>query len=149
MKETPEAITFTADVPGMKDDDLTVEVDEADRVLTVRGKREDFVDVEDEKGDVQTPPTTPPKEGAAAANGDREVDAEEAKKKPPARRPIHHRRERHFGSFENRYSLPLTADVAHVKAVTEKGVLTVTVPKLSEEEAEGARGMRKIEVSRQ
>ena len=48
VHETPEEFTFTADVPGMKDEDLSVEVNAHSRVLSVRGKRESVVRSVDE-----------------------------------------------------------------------------------------------------
>jgi HSP20 family protein len=38
--------------------------------------------------------------------------------------------ERYYGAFQRSFALPRTVDVEHVKAVFEKGVLTITLPKL-------------------
>ncbi|EEH54459.1 uncharacterized protein MICPUCDRAFT_8574, partial [Micromonas pusilla CCMP1545] len=89
VRETDAALTFTADVPGVKLEDLSVEVDERDRVLIVRGKREETTE-EDR---------------------------------------TYHRRERHFGSFENRYALPFNAELDAIDAKVDHGVLKITVPK--------------------
>ena len=43
VRETPDAFVFVADVPGTKREDVEVEVDEDDRTLTVRGRREETV----------------------------------------------------------------------------------------------------------
>ena len=38
--------------------------------------------------------------------------------------------ERYYGAFQRSFALPRTVDVDHVKAVFEKGVLSITLPKL-------------------
>ena len=40
-----------------------------------------------------------------------------------------HRYERSYGSFERSFTLPTTVDADRIQAVTEHGVLTVTLPK--------------------
>lgn len=59
---------------------------------------------------------------------------------PPAK--AYYVSERYYGAFQRSFTLPRTVDVEHVKAVFEKGVLTVTLPKLPQ-----AKG-RKIEVTK-
>ncbi|HUK21115.1 MAG TPA: Hsp20/alpha crystallin family protein [Gemmatimonadales bacterium] len=41
-----------------------------------------------------------------------------------------HRYERTYGSFERSFTLPSTVDAEHIKATYERGVLTVTLPKV-------------------
>ncbi len=50
--------------------------------------------------------------------------------------------ERYYGAFQRSFALPRTVDVEHVKAVFDKGVLTITLPKLPESKG------RKIEVTK-
>lgn len=47
---------------------------------------------------------------------------------PPARN--YYLSERFYGAFQRSLSLPRTVDLEHVKAEFEKGVLTITLPKL-------------------
>ena len=51
VRETPDALVFVADVPGTKREDVEVEVDEADRTLTVRGRREETVEVGEDQAE--------------------------------------------------------------------------------------------------
>ena len=66
VRETPDAFHFVADVPGVRDEDLTVEVDEDARVLTVRGKRDEERDVVDDDGDEGDEKATRKRPGATS-----------------------------------------------------------------------------------
>jgi len=50
--------------------------------------------------------------------------------KQERRKKDYYLRERHFGSFERCFVLPEDADTSKIKASFEKGVLTVTLPKM-------------------
>ena len=128
VRETDAALTFTADVPGVKLEDLSVEVDERDRVLIVRGKREETTEE-----DVEAP-TTRKKEIKKEKTKKEDAEAEEETAAAPAR--TYHRRERHFGSFENRYALPFNAELDAIDAKVDHGVLKITVPKRRPKEGE-------------
>jgi HSP20 family protein len=124
VRETDAALTFTADVPGVKLEDLSVEIDERDRVLIVRGKREETTEE-----DVETP-TTPKKKKE-------EIEIKKAEETAAApHQRTYHRRERHFGSFENRYALPFNAELDAIDAKVDHGVLKITVPKRRPKEGE-------------
>lgn len=59
---------------------------------------------------------------------------------PPAK--AYYMSERYYGAFQRSFALPRTVDVEHVKAVFEKGVLTITLPKLPQSKG------RQIEVTK-
>lgn len=69
--------------------------------------------------------------------GEKEQEITDA---PPAK--TYYVNERYYGAFQRAFALPRTVDVEHVKAVFEKGVLSITLPKLPQ-----AKG-RQIEVTK-
>ncbi|KAL2939480.1 22.7 kDa class IV heat shock protein [Bienertia sinuspersici] len=97
-KETQNAHIIKLDIPGMRKNDVKIEVDEQHgRVLKVSGERKE----EDEE-----------KEGDKW-----------------------HRVERTSGRFSRQFRLPLNADLEHIKAKLENGVLKIVVPKVVVEDS--------------
>ena len=130
VKETDDAYVLHADVPGLGDEDLHVELDDVARTLTVFGRRDDSTSEEEKNEEKNT----------AAADADR----------PPATHAtMYHARERHFGAFENTYQLPHDADASRVNADVKRGVLTVTVPKSKSKSGTEPKRPRRVAVTRE
>lgn len=75
-------------------------------------------------------------------SGDMLVIKGEKKEEHEEKKKDYHLKERSWGSFERRISVPFHADPAKVRASFGKGVLTVTVPKPAEAKIQ----TKKIEV---
>jgi len=94
VSETDKEVVVSAELPGMDEKDVTVEVD--DDILTLKGEKKMEID---EKGKGW------------------------------------HRVEHKYGSFHRSIQLPAGVDAAKAKANFKKGVLTVALPKLPEEQS--------------
>ena len=143
--ETDRAYVLRADVPGLGDEDLRVDVDDDARTLRVFGRRDD---AEDTNANAKTKTKTKPKTKNAAAADD-EDRSEHPASDPALTTPVYHARERHFGAFENTYALPPDADALAVVAAVRGGVLEVTVPKRLAEAGTRTRGPRRVAVARE
>jgi HSP20 family protein len=89
-KETPKEHVFEADMPGLRKEDVKVQVKDG-RLLTISGKR---------------------------------------KKEEVKETDIWHRVERSSGRFMRKFRLSENADLDHITAKVDNGVVTVVVPKV-------------------
>ncbi|KAG0618502.1 hypothetical protein M758_4G069200 [Ceratodon purpureus] len=89
-RETPSEHVFKADLPGLRKEDVRVQIEDG-RTLSISGQRQ--------KEEVQKSDTW-------------------------------HRVERSSGSFMRKFRLPESADLDHITAKVDSGVLTVVVPKV-------------------
>lgn len=120
VRETDEAITVEAELPGL--DASAVDVSVSGEELVLKGARP-------APADEITPD---------AGSGPREPSVEPAPAESPLsgkerhRTVVWHLRERGSGAFERRIELPVPVDAGRVEARLVDGVLTVTCPKLAE-----------------
>lgn len=117
VRETDEAITVEAELPGLEASavDVAVSGDE----LVLKGSR----------------PTSAEDVDAAAGIGATSADASASMStdRPQAGKGVvWHLRERGSGAFERRIELPVPVDAGRVEARLVDGVLTVVCPKLAE-----------------
>ena len=123
--ETDRAYVLRADVPGLGDEDLRVDVDDDARTLRVFGRRDD---AEDTNANAKTKTKTKPKAKKCRRRG------RQGPTRYPRLGPRPHdagvpRQGTTLGAFENTYALPPDADALAVVAAVRGGVLGVTVPK--------------------
>ena len=95
VTETGKEVRVSAELPGMDEKDVSVEVD--DGAVTIRGERKEE---KEDKGDTW------------------------------------YRKEQSYGTFHRVIPLPSAADAGKAKAKFKKGVLTVTLPKREEDQAQ-------------
>lgn len=120
VRETDEAITVEAELPGL--DASAVDVSVSGEELVLKGSRPAPADV--------SPSAAACDEGGSCV----ETTAE----RPTGHRVeretgvVWHLRERGSGTFERRIELPVPVDAGRVEARLVDGVLTVTCPKLAE-----------------
>ncbi|KAH0703369.1 hypothetical protein KY285_017647 [Solanum tuberosum] len=124
-KETATEHVITLDIPGMKKEDIKIEVEE-NRVLRVSAATEHVITLdipgmkkEDIKIEVE-------ENRVLRVSGERKTEEEIEGEK-------WHRAERTCGKFWRQFRLPGNADLEHIKVNLENGVLKITVPKLAEE----------------
>ena len=91
VRETEKEFVIDAELPGIKEEDVTVSINNG--ILTLKGQKK----------------------------SEREEQEED-----------YHLMERSYGSFQRSFQFGDTVDSENVKASFEKGILTVTLPKLPE-----------------
>jgi HSP20 family protein len=89
--ETDERFVVNVELPGIEPDSVDVSVE--DSVLTIRGERSFYAEVDEES---------------------------------------FHRVERRYGQFARSITLPQTANAEAIEASFDRGVLTITVPKVEQ-----------------
>jgi HSP20 family protein len=108
LRETDEAFTVEAELPGISVNDVDISV--SGDSLVLKGARRAVDTAED---------------CVAASGADRPVEA------PAGEKVVWLLRERGSGAFERRLKLPVAVDSLRVEARLVDGVLTVVCPKLA------------------
>jgi HSP20 family protein len=106
IKDKKDAIEVRAELPGMEEDEIEIEV--ADNVMTISGEK---------------------KEDAAFAEGEAGAPASEGM------RGGYYYKESHSGSFSRSFTLPADVKEEKAEAEMKKGVLIVTIPKIAPKKA--------------
>lgn len=103
VSEDKDAYTVKANLPGVKPEDVNIELEQG--VLTISGE------IKDESQQPQSQP---------GAQGQKQGQQQQG---------THHIRERHYGRFFRSITLPTDVDANKAEATFEHGVLTLRVPK--------------------
>ena len=107
LAEHEDELEVTASLPGVKPDDVEITIQ--NNVLTIQGELRD----------------THEQRSGTQAWDDQSGSAQSRQR----RRPQYHYRERRYGRFVRRVTLPAPVDVDGVEATFEHGVLRITLPK--------------------
>ncbi|KAL6632727.1 HSP20-like chaperone [Neocallimastix sp. 'constans'] len=119
-----------ADLPGMKKDQVKMELSDEDHILTISGERETIIDDSDKKSNKDSTKEESNKENNKEnANENKESKKEENNKK-------YSRIECSYGKFSRSFSIPENADINNIQAKMENGVLEVTLKKIEPQKNE-------------
>jgi HSP20 family protein len=115
--EHPDHFTITAEVPGIKSEDVHLNVDEKTQKISISGSIKHEYHSDTKKGD--------DKKDAAAKEGGKV----KGNSSSPPRTLIS---ERMFGTFSRSLKLPDSANLSAIKAKMNAGILQVDIPKFEE-----------------
>ncbi|ORY62003.1 HSP20-like chaperone [Neocallimastix californiae] len=119
-----------ADLPGMKKDQVKMELSDDEHVLTISGERETIIDNSDKKSNKDSSKEENNKENNKEdSNENKESKNEENNKK-------YSRIECSYGKFSRSFSIPENADINNIQAKMENGVLEVTLKKMEPQKNE-------------
>ena len=127
LKETDDSFELEAELPGIPKENVNIQVD--DRTLTISGKKES-VHKESNESDKKEDKNAKKDEKNKDKDKDKDKDNKSIVSKP---KYIWHSMERTYGSFSRSYVLPENADVEHITAKSQDGVLIIKIPKIKKE----------------
>jgi len=123
-----------ADLPGMKKDQVKMELSDEYRVLTISGERETIIDNSDKASKKDSTKEENNKENA---NENKETKKEEQNEtKNEENNKKYSRIECSYGKFSRSFSIPENADINNIQAKMENGVLEVTLKKMEPQKNE-------------
>ncbi|CEH13831.1 Molecular chaperone (small heat-shock protein Hsp26/Hsp42) [Ceraceosorus bombacis] len=118
IHEHHDKFTVTAEIPGVAKEDISLEVDDKKRRVTVQGAFKNEYSSDASSSDVK---------------------ARQAKAEGKVAHPL--LLERHYGSFSRSFALPPTANLNAVSAKYENGLLKLEIAKKDKEEASKPRSI--------
>jgi len=123
-----------ADLPGMKKDQVKMELSDEDRVLTISGERETIIDDSDKASKKDSTKEENNKENANENKETKKEEHNETKKEENNKK--YSRIECSYGKFSRSFSIPENADINNIQAKMENGVLEVTLKKMEPQKNE-------------
>ena len=127
-----------ADLPGMKKDQVKMELSDDERVLTISGERETIIDNSDKKSNKESSKVenneSKKEEPNETKNDNTKEEQKESKKEENNKK--YNRIECSYGKFSRSFSIPENADINNIQAKMENGVLEVTLKKMEPQKNE-------------
>jgi len=123
-----------ADLPGMKKDQVKMELSDEDRVLTISGERETIIDDSDKASKKDSIKEENNKENAKTNKESKKEEQKDTKKEENNKK--YSRIECSYGKFSRSFSIPENADINNIQAKMENGVLEVTLKKMEPQKNE-------------
>ncbi|ORY74014.1 HSP20-like chaperone [Neocallimastix californiae] len=123
-----------ADLPGMKKDQVKMELSDEDRVLTISGERETIIDDSDKASKKDSIKEKNNKENAKTNKESKKEEQKDTKKEENNKK--YSRIECSYGKFSRSFSIPENADINNIQAKMENGVLEVTLKKMEPQKNE-------------
>jgi len=117
-----------ADLPGMKKDQVKMELSDEDRVLTISGERETIIDDSDKASKKDSTKEENNKENTNENKKSKKEEQNETKNEENNKK--YSRIECSYGKFSRSFSIPENADINNIQAKMENGVLEVTLKKM-------------------
>jgi len=117
-----------ADLPGMKKDQVKMELSDEDRVLTISGERETIIDDSDKASKKDSIKEENNKENTNENKKSKKEEQNETKNEENNKK--YSRIECSYGKFSRSFSIPENADINNIQAKMENGVLEVTLKKM-------------------
>ncbi|ORY74010.1 HSP20-like chaperone [Neocallimastix californiae] len=123
-----------ADLPGMKKDQVKMELSDEDRVLTISGERETIIDDSDKASKKDSIKEENNKENTNENKKSKKEEQNETKNEENNKK--YSRIECSYGKFSRSFSIPENADINNIQAKMENGVLEVTLKKMEPQKNE-------------
>ncbi|KAG4103760.1 HSP20-like chaperone [Neocallimastix lanati (nom. inval.)] len=123
-----------ADLPGMKKDQVKMELSDEDRILTISGERETIIDDSDNNSKNDSTKEENNKENGNENKESKKEEQKDTNKEENNKK--YSRIECSYGKFSRSFSIPENADINNIQARMENGVLEVTLKKMEAQKNE-------------